>query len=335
MTTQNYTDYIKNLYYTIRYRLFKKFLTPIIWETPDWEENWNNPKYQIISDYMYNKNSYTSKDCVEILSDGLHLKVENLNSPEYRSHWSGEFMCYYKIGWVEYHNIFGESPYGTWVFNFKNPIKPAFPAIWFLREPYSPEELRFKCGVSKIENNTVKLSETPEINPGVNWWLLDIDNNVLGRIQSYDETNKIITIDKNIENVDQTEILISGDCITPEIDLMEIWGRNRTYFGYAVHYGPSYDTYAPYVAGNNVCKADEIDYEFAIKFSPEKYEFFLDGIKTAEYTVGLSDKKLYLLINTAVLEGVTENVNIPDFIIKRIRYYQYDKNLVGKIDCNI
>lgn len=61
----------------------------------------------------------------------------------------------------------------------------------------------------------------------------------------------------------------------------------------------------------------------------------LDEIKTAEYTVELSDKKLYLLINTAVLEGVTENVNIPDFIIKRIRYYQYDKNLVGKIDCNI
>jgi hypothetical protein len=335
-------DYsLSNLYLKTRYNLFKKCITPINWGKPDWEENFQNPQYTITENFMYNNNSYTSKDSVIQQNDGLHLKVTKLNPPEYREHWSGNFTCYWKCGWVEYHNIF-DSPYGTWVINFVPPISGdgkgrVFPALWFLREPYSPKALRFKCGVSKIKYKDIKLSENPERNPGVNWWVLDTNNNYLGRIQKYDPINKIITLDKNITNVNQTEILISGDCITPEVDIMEILSDG--YFAHTIHYGPTYDAYRKYCIGSNICKPENREYEFAVSLYPDRYEFFIDGIKTCVLDKNkvkggdedfVSDQKLYMILNSAVQSEVRDG-NIPDFIIRRIRYYKHKLN--GFIEC--
>jgi hypothetical protein len=323
---------LSNLYLKFRYNLFKKYITPIDWGKPDWEEDLQTPQYRIIENNMYNNNSYTSKDAVIPQDDGLHLKVIKLNPPEYREHWSGKFTCFWKCGWIEYHNIF-DSPYGTWVINFIPPISDdgkdrVFPALWFLREPYSPKALRFKCGVSKIENNDIKLSETPERNPGVNWWILDTNNNYLGQVQKYDTYNKIITLNKNITDINQNEILISGDCITPEVDIMEI--LHNGYFAHTIHYGPTYDAYRKYSIGENICKPENREYEFAVTLYHDRYEFFIDGIKTCVLDKNkvkfgdedfVSDQKLYMILNSAVHTNVREG-NIPDFIIKRIRYYK-------------
>lgn len=316
---------IKNIILKIRYLLFKEYIEPIKWGDPDWEEDWNNPSYVINTDFMFGGNtlsaSYISNDCVEVKSNELHLKTIKLKTPEYRSHWSGNFTCYWKSAWVDYRdNNNVKSIYGTWVFNILAPTSDMAPALWFLRPAYSPEELRFKCGVSKIENNTVTLSETPERKPGVNWWLLDIDN-VLGRIQSYDETNKIIIIDKNIENVNQTNVLISGDCITPEVDLMEIINKK---FKHTIHYGPTYDAYRKYQIGPYMGKPiKNKEYEFAVRILPTKYEFFIDGIKTAEINDALSNQSVYPILGSAVnSKGDLTLDSIPDFIIKRMRYYK-------------
>jgi hypothetical protein len=333
---------LPNLYLKVKYILFKKWITPIIWGKPDWEEDFQNPSYTILENFMYNNNSYVSKDAIIPQSDGLHLKVIKLNPPEYREHWSGNFTCYWKCGWVEYHNIF-DSPYGTWVINFIPPISGdgegrVFPALWFLREPYSPKALRFKCGVSKINYKDIKLSETPQRTPGVNWWVLDINNNYIGRVQKYDIIRKIITLDKNIDNVNQSEIYISGDCITPEVDIMEILSDGK--FAHTIHYGPTYDEYRKYNIGSNICKPENREYEFAVTLYHDRYEFFIDGIKTCvldktKVKCGdedfVSDQKLYMILNSAVQSGVIDG-NIPDFIIKRIRYYKH--NLEGNIECS-
>ena len=317
-------DYsLPNLYLKTRYKLLKKCISPGNWGTPDWEENFTSQQYTITEDLMYNNNSYTSKDCVVNQADGLHLRAIRLSPPEYREHWSGNFPCSYKVGWVEYHNLF--DPYGTWVINFIPPVgKKVFPAIWFLREPYSPKVLRFSCKVLDIKQNNIKV-ETPQRNPCVNWWVLDTNNNYLGRVQKYNTINKIITLDKNITDVNQTEILISGDCITPEVDIMEILSNG--YFAHTIHYGPTYDAYRKYSIGLDICKPENKEYEFAVSLYEDRYEFFIDGIKTCVFNKGtvkhddfVSDQKLYMILNSAV-HDVTDGVS--DFIIKKIRYYKH------------
>jgi hypothetical protein len=299
--------------------LFKKKQVKLtLPDIPIWEADWNNPEYRTIQDFMYDKNSYTDSSCVEVKPYGLHLKVLNLETPEYREHWSGNHNVYYKIGWVEFHDIF--DCYGTWVFRFSTPIKPAFPAIWFLREAH-PANDYFECEIITIEGNRVELLEIPNRTPGINQWLTEIDGGIIGRITNY--SSGIIYLDRIPSNISLRKVCIHADSIQPEIDLMEIWGKNRTWFGYAIHWGSTFDKYDVHSVGKDVCKAEpNKEYEFAVRMTSEKYEFFLGGIKTWETSKGLSDKPLYLVINSGVLEGITALVNVPDVIIKSIKYYK-------------
>lgn len=316
MTDKNW---FKNFIYRLRYQIARDTIKRVEWPSkPDWELFRDIPSYRVISDYMYNKNSYSSLDCVEVKDDGLHLKVINLDEPEYREHWSGNHWCYYKNGWIEIHDAF--ESYGTWVVRFTTPIKPAFPAVWFLREPH-PSRNSFEVDTLLIEANSITLGNIPQREPKVNQWVTELNGDIIGKVVNYNMG--IIYLDRDVRDIRLRSFLVCADSIQPEVDLMEIWGKNRTWFGYAVHWGSTFDKYDVNSVGTNICKAEENrEYEFAVKMSPEKYEFFVDGIKTAEFIQGLSDRKLYMVINSAVLEGVKDKVNVPDLVIKSVKYYK-------------
>lgn len=314
---------LKNKIYKYRFLFAKDLVKKMEWPlTSDWEINWKDQSmYDVLEDYMYDKNSYTSKDCIRVEEDGLHLKVMNLDKPEYREHWSGNHMCYYKIGKVEIHNV-TDSPYGTWVVRLKTPTKPAFPAVWFLKESYPSEELWFECDVLISKQNYIVIISVPEKEIQVNQWITDENGDVLGRVTGYNATNRTISLDRDI-NVDVKKILVKRDSITPEIDLMELWNNKRTEFTHSVIWGDRWNKYAKNAINNSTIKPEcGKEYEFAVRMSPNKYEFFIDGVKTAEFIQGLSTRKLYMILNSAVLEGVLDRVDIEDFVIRDVKYYK-------------
>lgn len=320
---------LRNLILKMKYLMCKKI--NIDWGTPDWQVDWNNQSYIISQDYMYAGVSYTDNSCVKVEDNSLKLMVKKLETPEYREHWSGNFTCYWKNGWVEFHDKF-ESPYGTWVFNFIPPVSEnsknrVWPAIWFLREPYSPKELRYKCESSVVTNKGYKLSLIGNIphEPKINSWVFDINNVYIGKIKNYDSVNKIITIDKKILK-NYNEIVIGYDSIIPEVDVMEILDNK---FGHTIHYGFDYDKYRKYSIGSLICTPENREYEFAVTITPNKYIFYIDGIKTCEFGNNItkpddglcSTQKLYLILNHSINEGIKDGNDVDDFIIKNVRYY--------------
>ena len=325
---------LTNLLLKLKFNYFKKYIKAITWDDiPDWEVDWNseitNPSYIIIQDNMYNGNSYTSKDCVEIKNDGLHLKTIKLTPPEYKEHWSGKFTCYWKCGWIEFHNIF--QSYGTWVFKFIPPINTnnnlkTFPAIWFLREPYPSTSKSYECDVNIISNKTFQILNIPIIKPRCNWWVLNEKNSIIGRIDTYNDDLNTITLYDNI-NCSVNKIKVAVDTITPEVDVMEILGED---YGHTIHFGPSFDEYREFCVGERIGKPiKNKEIEFAVKISKNKYEFYQDGILTCVFDKNkithsehlISDQKLFLILNSAVNKEVY-NGDFPDFIITSIKYFK-------------
>lgn len=309
-----------NYWLSIRYKLFKNFIKPITeWGTLVYEDNFKSAEvdYNIIEDYVYNDNSYMSKDCVDRRTDGLHLKTINLVHPKQINNWMGNFMCYWKCGWVEYHNDFTDT-YGCWEFKVELPGVGSFPAIWFLREPYCPKELRYKCKVSSINNNIVYLNSVTQ-KPMVNWYVFDKNSVFLGRIDDYNEEEGYILLDRDI-NTKIEEITIGIESIKPEVDLMEIMPNGQ--ITHTVHYGFDYENYDKYVKSTAIGKVKpKKEYTFTVCMFPDKYEFYTDGIKTGEFNVGLSMNKVYLILNSGVSKGKTIGA-IDDFIIKSVKYFK-------------
>jgi len=309
-----------NCWLSIRYKLLKNLIKPVKnWGTLVYEDDFKSSKidYTIIEDYMYNGNSYMSKDCVVRQNDGLHLKTIKLDPPEHRKHWSGEFDCYWKCGWVEYHNEF-TGVYGTWEFKVELPNVGSFPAIWFLREPYCPKELRYKCNVSRVNGDIIYIKSPSQI-PMINWYVFDKNSVFLGKIDDYNEDDGYILLDRKITSK-INEIIIGIESIKPEVDLMEIIPNGL--IKQSIHYGYDYNEYHKYSESTTLDKvAPKKEYTFAVRMLPNKYEFYIDGIKTGEFNVGLSIYKPYLILNSGATNGIT-NGNINDFIIKSIKYYK-------------
>ena len=123
---------IQNRLLALRYNYFQRCVKPIKFHpVPDWRENFANPKFSIVENNYYAGHSYCSPDCVRIKDGKLHLKVKQTN--EIRDHWSGKQHCYWKIGWVEYHDLF--PAYGTWVWKAIVP-EYSFSALWMLRKNF-------------------------------------------------------------------------------------------------------------------------------------------------------------------------------------------------------
>lgn len=309
-----------NYWLSIRYKLFKNFIKPISdWGTLVYEDDFksSHTDYVIIEDYMYNCNSYMSKYCVDRRTDGLHLKSINLDPPEHRKHWSGEFDCYWKCGWVEYHTDFNGA-YGAWEFKVELPDVGSFPAIWFLREPYCPKELRYKCKVSGVNSNMIYI-KSPTQTPMINWYVFDKNNVFLGRIDDYNEDDGYIVLDRDI-NSKIDEITIGIETIKPEVDLMEIMPNGQ--IKHTIHYGFDYENYDKYVKSTAIGRVKpKKEYTFTVCMFPDRYEFYTDGIKTGEFNVGLSMNKTYLVLNSGVSKGKTTG-NIDDFIIKSVKYFK-------------
>jgi hypothetical protein len=308
---------IKNFYLKIRYNLFKKWITPIKFGTPDWEEDFNNPSFEIWDQPFYSGHSYISPDCVEIDNNSLYLKVKQVY--ENVTAWGVTQFCHWKMGAIMYKNKFKDYTYGTWVFKVVLP-RNSFAAIWFLRHPHPPEEMQFECGVSWIENKTVYFTSWPEKKPGPNWWLLDMEGNVLSRIFNYDEVSNSVLLHDDISYTGK-RVKIGSDHITPEIDLMEVIHDK---IRHTIHWGFSTETYRLHGKGMDICTPDWTkEYEFALKSLPDRYEFYIDGIKTGEYTQGVYDKPIYPILNNAVhKKNFTHSVQ--DFVIKSIKFYKHE-----------
>lgn len=307
---------LMNFWLKIKFKWFKFLTEPIKFnEIPDWEENWKKPSYEIHEDFLYAGHSYCSKDCVEQKENALHLKV--LPTNEFREHWSGSQHCLWKIGWVNYQNIF--PAYGTWVWEVNLPPN-TFCALWFLRPSYPSKTLRESVTVNKIENNNIiYYNENTKIKFRVNCWVL-IDGNKPIRIKSI-ENNKII-LRESLPNVNFNKFILAYDSITPEIDIMELLYKNK--IAHTIHYGDSDVKYTTSGQTTSLGKPNFHEtYEFAVKVSPTKYEFYINGYKTGIMKVGLSEEPINVILNSAMHSRDKDNtVKISDFIIKSFKFYK-------------
>lgn len=302
---------MKNIFLKFRYKFFRRWLKPIKFGEPSWTSDFNKKEYRVSKDFLYAGHSYTSKDCVEVKDGNLILKCKGVE-PFWKEHWSGEQVCYWKIGWVDYRDVFKQA-YGTWEFDCILP-GDAWPALWLLRHRHSPEEMRFKCEVEWLSSKKIRVIDPPK-RIGVNWWLFHENNKFLAHISKVE--GDILTLDRKCLTQPVTPI-IGSDHIIPEVDVMEIMTnkkiRHTIHHGYVVHDYRLYDT------GSDICKPHKKDYKFAVTCSPDKYEFFIDGIKTAEFKVGLSSYSMYPILNNAVHKNVYSG-EVGDFVIKSMKYY--------------
>lgn len=324
-TKQTVKSYLNNLYLKLRYNLFKKWLKPFKEGEPTWQENWDNPEYEIEHGDFYGSIMYKHKDCVYLNNDksdpeyGLHLKVIAANK-EF-SNWNETKFCNWITGFVNYKKRFTDISYGRWVFDVRLP-KDSFAALWFLRYPHPPLSMQFEAYAEYSEGKTIRLLEKPLKKPSVNWWVLNKSREIVGRVLNYSEKDNVIELyDFLSENIDGL-IYIGSDHITPEVDLMEVMTNNKV--RHTLHYGFTNEKYVTHSVGSDIEKPDfSRDYKFAVDILPNKYIFYIDGIKTAEYEVAVYDKPLYPILNNAVYSHVTDtSKKIDDFIIKSIKYYK-------------
>lgn len=309
----------RNFYLKYRYIFFKKFIKPTKFGKPTWEENFNNPSFKIEHDDFYAGHSYIDKECVLVKDNMLYLKVIPTNKNYTR--WGETQFCNWRIGKVSYQNLFEHVSYGTWSFEVKIP-KGSFAALWFLRYSHPPVEMQFENEIKMLDGKKLYLSYKPKHNPSINWWLLDNDGNILSRIESYDINNNMILLKEEISYTGK-DIKISSDHIVPEVDLMELMRDNRV--RHTIHHGFVVGEYRKYDNGTTISRINHDKfYEFTLKVLKDRYEFYIDGIKTCEYDVGLYDKPLYPILNNAVhINNFKDGVS--DFIVKSIKYYKHDE----------
>jgi hypothetical protein len=308
---------IQNRLLALRYNHFQKCIKPIQFPpVPDWKENFDNPQFSIVENNFYAGHSYCSKDCVEIKEDGLHLKVQATD--ENRFHWDRWQQCSWKIGWVEYHDMF--PAYGTWVWKAIVP-ENSFSALWMLRKRYCPSETRFKCRVYGVNPDELYLMEVPMYNLTPNMWVYDQYNQYLGRVHSYDSISRVLIIkDHDHARYSEDYVFIGQDAITPEVDIMELLNNGK--FGHTLHYGFEYGKYATDGSGTQLkAKNLQSEHEFAVVISPDKYKFYIDGYFTGIMKTGLSPEPINVIMNNAV-HSANFTTKPEDFIIKEFKYYE-------------
>lgn len=108
--------------------------------------------------------------------------------------------------------------------------------------------------------------------------------------------------------------------ITPEIDIVEtIQGK----FRHTVHYGYAEYVYRRTSTGSSICKADNQFHEFGVDILKNGYDFYIDGIRTAELRSAdpefVSRDPSYLIINNAAHPYSTEDT---EMVIKSIKIYK-------------
>ncbi len=308
---------IQNRLLALRYNHFQKCIKPIKFPpVPDWKENFDIPQFSIVENNFYAGHSYCSKDCVEIKEDGLHLKVQSTD--EYRFNWDRWQQCSWKIGWVEYHDMF--PAYGTWAWKAIVP-ENSFSALWMLRRGYCPEETKFKCRMYGVNPDELYLREKPLYEPKPNMWVYDKYNQYLGRVFDYCPISRVLTIkDHDHTKYEEDYILIGQDAITPEVDVMELLNNGK--FGHTLHYGFDYDIYAPKGSAVQLkAKNLQLEHEFAVVISPDKYKFYIDGYLTGIMKTGLSPEPVNVIMNSAV-HSANFTIQPEDFIIKEFKFYE-------------
>lgn len=307
---------IQNRLLALRYNYFQKCIKPISFDSaPDWQENFNNPEFKVVDGNFFAGHSYFSKDCVEVKNGELYLKIES--SIEYREHWGEYQQCFWKIGKVEYHDMF--PAYGTWVWKAIVP-ENSFSALWMLRPGYCPEETKFKCRCTQLGLNKIYLYNLPKHEPKPNMWVYDELGSYIGRIDKYDSSLHILKL-RDFDGIYKGNyIYIGQDAITPEVDVMELLNNGK--FGHTLHYGFDYDIYAPKGSQSRVKVKDHNKvYEFAVTVSPEQYRFYIDGYLTGVMRTGLSNQPLNPIMNSAV-HSANFDVCPNDFIIKEFKFYE-------------
>lgn len=113
-----------------------------------------------------------------------------------------------------------------------------------------------------------------------------------------------------------------------EIDIMEHWGTNQDYVSSAIHTPSSYGTTVN-KGGQDVPDVSTEFHVYALEWTPEKLVFSIDGIIHYTYNPEIKnektwpfDKDLYILLNVAVLPGISEDFTESPMIIDYVRVYQ-------------
>ncbi|RIJ50473.1 hypothetical protein D1614_00605 [Maribellus luteus] len=111
-----------------------------------------------------------------------------------------------------------------------------------------------------------------------------------------------------------------------EIDIFEYFkGLGKDKLTHCLHwaYGPNQKS-----SGAMVSELEGLSegfHTFALEWTPEKYSFFIDGLKYHEQTVGLSHTKEYMILSMEIpsfLEGI-KNACAPDtFKVDYVKVYQ-------------
>jgi len=108
--------------------------------------------------------------------------------------------------------------------------------------------------------------------------------------------------------------------ITPEVDIMEII---HGMFRHTIHYGYSDIVYRRTSMGRSIKKWDNEFHEFAVDILNEGYNFYIDGILTAELRSKdpdfVTDAPSYIIINNAAHPYSTEDT---EMIVRSMKVYK-------------